>query len=32
MGNEDYVARVIAEEIKRITGLDAKFGYEYWGV
>jgi hypothetical protein len=32
VGNEDYVARVINEEIKRITGLDAKFGYEFWGV
>jgi hypothetical protein len=32
VGNEDYVARVINEETKRITGLDARFGYEYWGV
>jgi hypothetical protein len=30
VGNEDYVARVIIEEIKRITGLDAKVGKEYW--
>jgi hypothetical protein len=31
VGNEEYVAKVILEEIKRLTGLDAMVGMEYWG-
>jgi len=31
VGNEEYVKTVILEEIKRITGLTAKVGIEYWG-
>jgi hypothetical protein len=30
VGNENYVAAVIREEIKKDTGLDAKIGVEYW--
>lgn len=30
-GYEDYVASVIKEEVKNLTGLDVKLGYEYWG-
>ncbi|MBT8319903.1 MAG: hypothetical protein KJP01_07220 [Gramella sp.] len=29
-GNEDYVSRIIKEEIKRATGLDVKLGFEFW--
>jgi hypothetical protein len=30
VGNEEYVATVILEEIKKYTGLEAKIGFEYW--
>jgi hypothetical protein len=30
VGNEQYVASIIREEIKRLTDLDAKLGIEYW--
>jgi hypothetical protein len=30
VGNEAYVEQVMAEEIKRLTGLEPKFGIEYW--
>jgi hypothetical protein len=30
VGNEQYVASIIREEIKRLTDLDAKLGMEYW--
>jgi hypothetical protein len=29
-GNKDYVKRVMEEEIKMITGLDASIDKEYW--
>lgn len=29
-GNEDYVSRIIKEEVKKATGLDVKLGLEYW--
>lgn len=29
-GYEDYVANVIKEEVKNLTDLDVKLGYEYW--
>lgn len=29
-GYEDYVANVIREEVKNLTDLDVKLGYEYW--
>jgi len=29
-GYEDYVANVITEEVKNLTDLDVKLGYEYW--
>lgn len=29
-GNENYVARIIEEEVKKATGLDVKLGFEYW--
>lgn len=29
-GYEDYVANVITEEVKKLTDLDVKLGYEYW--
>ncbi len=30
VGNEDYVADIIQQEILRITGLQVKLGLEYW--
>ncbi len=30
VGNENYVADIIQQEILRITGLEAKLGMEYW--
>lgn len=30
LGNEDYIESIIREEIKKLTGLDAKIGKEYW--
>lgn len=29
-GYEDYVANIITEEVKKLTDLDVKLGYEYW--
>lgn len=29
-GNEQYIASVMIEEIKKLTGLDAQLGFEYW--
>lgn len=31
IGNEDYVASVIKEEVLKLTGLMVKLGKEYWG-
>lgn len=31
VGNEDYVASVIKEEVLKLTGLQVKLGKEYWG-
>lgn len=31
IGNEDYVASVIKEEVLKLTGLEVKLGKEYWG-
>jgi len=28
--NENYVARIIKEEVKKATGLNVKLGFEYW--
>lgn len=30
VGNEEYIERVMREEIERLTGLQPKFGIEYW--
>lgn len=30
VGNENYIANVIKEEILRLTGLEAEMSYEYW--
>ena len=30
LGNEDYVATIITEELKNLTDLDVQLGYEYW--
>jgi len=30
VGNEQFVANVMIEEVKRLTGLEAKLGFEYW--
>ena len=30
LGNEDYVATIITEEVKNLTDLDVQLGYEYW--
>ena len=30
LGNEDYVASIITEEVKNLTVLDVQLGYEYW--
>lgn len=30
VGNEEYIASVMIEEIKKLTGLDAQLGFEYW--
>lgn len=30
IGNEEYIERVMREEIERLTGLQPKFGIEYW--
>lgn len=30
VGNEEYIKRVMGEEIERLTGLQPKFGIEYW--
>lgn len=30
IGYEDYVAKIITEEVKNFTDLDVKLGYEYW--
>ena len=30
VGNEAYVERIMREEIERLTGLQPKFGIEYW--
>ena len=29
-GNEDYVSRIIKEEVKKATRLDVKLGLEFW--
>jgi hypothetical protein len=30
VGNEEYIEQVMREEIVRLTGLNPKFGIEYW--
>ncbi len=30
LGDEDYVATIITEELKNLTDLDVQLGYEYW--
>lgn len=30
IGNEDYVASIIEEEVYKLTGLNARLGMEYW--
>ncbi len=32
LGNEDYVATIITEEVKNLTDLDVQLGYEYWAL
>ena len=31
-GSENYVSRILKEEIKKATGLNVKLGLEYWNL